>query len=561
MAKIMDNYYPKRMSEMWKKDISGEISILIKQTYKLNSIASAIWELCTGFNTVQSIATKIANMFNASDIETQVLVDVKNILKSWEYDDLVILNYDSLHACCNVDYQQIYDINLYGDTHKNPDVLFLFPPTALPMSYGSSTSKLEPLGIGYLASYIKQFDYHSALSNMWYTPVNKKTIEHHLLSLSPKVLAISSMTDNFINAVRIAEIAKEVLLGIPIVLGGVHATFEYKNILEKYSCFDYIIRGEGEVTFKEFLDSILRNLIPLHDILGLSYRINNNIINNEDRPFCKLLDTLPFPVRPPSCLTVGIQTSRGCTGKCIFCCASGLSGGQYRMRSADNVVDEIQQLVALGYTNFIFQDDTATVHTKRMRRIISLLNERNIKITWSAESRVDTINRDRDLYKLMAENGCNSIQFGIEAGSQKMLDALKKGIQIEDIYDAVKTAAAENISVVCSFLIGHPFETIETINETLELSQRLSELGAKCILSAVCPYPGTEIRQKATEYGIVIHSDDFSNYNILNPIMDTQYLTKETIRNLYYDSMLTMSEQYKQYHPKAEKKQIEFQGT
>lgn len=175
----------------------------------------------------------------------------------------------------------------------------------------------------------------------------------------------------------------------------------------------------------------MRNIGDLTEIQGITYRASGQLIRNNNRILIENLDSLPFPVRSRirANKTVGIQTSRGCPGQCIFCCAAKLSGGRYRMRSAENV-------------------------------------EKKLDLVWMAESRVDVISKNSAILKEMKESGCIALQFGVESGSQEILDKLKKNITINQIYTSVRAAIDAGINVMCTFLIGHPFDTPKTILET-----------------------------------------------------------------------------------------------
>ena len=248
------------------------------------------------------------------------------------------------------------------------------------------------------------------------------------------------------------------------------------------------------------------------------------------------LDSLPFPVRSRirANKTVGIQTSRGCPGQCIFCCAAKLSGGRYRMRSAENVVSEIEEIYNRGGRKIFFQDDTVTVHIRRLRKIMSMLIEKKLDLVWMAESRVDVISKDSAILKEMKESGCIALQFGVESGSQEILDKLKKNITINQIYTSVRAAIDVGINVMCTFLIGHPFDTPKTILETFEFAKTLIDLGATTALSIVCPYPGTAIREEKEKYKVKIYPTDFKDYNTLTPIMDIECMERKEIKRYFY---------------------------
>jgi radical SAM superfamily enzyme YgiQ (UPF0313 family) len=216
------------------------------------------------------------------------------------------------------------------------------------------------------------------------------------------------------------------------------------------------------------------------------------------------------------------------------------------MRSAENVVSEIEVLVNKGVSFIFFQDDTLTVDLKRLNSIINYIEEKGLKFTWSAESRVDTIVKEPNIVKRMANVGCISLQFGIESGSQAMLNALKKNITIEQIHSAVNLVLKEGIELACSFLVGHPFETHDTMLETFEFAKELTELGVLPVLSAVCPFPGTSIFADTLHYSVEIENYRYSNYNSMSPVMNTKALTSKEIKKYLYQYTMALKNIYNQ---------------
>ena len=157
---------------------------------------------------------------------------------------------------------------------------------------------------------------------------------------------------------------------------------------------------------------------------------------------------------------------------------------------------------------------------------MSMLIEKKLDLVWMAESRVDVISKDSAILKEMKESGCIALQFGVESGSQEILDKLKKNITINPI--------DVGINVMCTFLIGHPFDTPKTILETFEFAKTLIDLGATTALSIVCPYPGTAIREEKEKYKVKIYPTDFKDYNTLTPIMDIECMERKEIKRYFY---------------------------
>jgi radical SAM superfamily enzyme YgiQ (UPF0313 family) len=159
------------------------------------------------------------------------------------------------------------------------------------------------------------------------------------------------------------------------------------------------------------------------------------------------------------------------------------------------------------------------------------------------------IDKDPDIFKNMRAYGCTTLQFGVEAGSQETLDNLKKNISIEQIFSAIKAAKASGIEVICSMLMGHPYDNKDTIMSSLEFAKKLVDLGAHTLFSIVCPYPGTQIEKKADFYGIKIHPVSYNDYFVSNAFIDTKNLTAKEIRNIYYNGMRDLVNYSKERKP------------
>lgn len=537
---------PKRKTEQWGYIDNDTIEIVHITVFHLNQVASSVWELCDGNHQIKDIMNEIYQKYNVRhDMEFEVQKDILQILASWQYDDLIIIDFHPIHSFseyCSDEY------NLKFEEDNEKDILLLFPPSPSPMSYGDPTNVFEPLGIKYIQSYLLKNGYNSVASeNFWTVQLNDKTILKLIRHYNPKLVGISAMTENFENGIKIAEIIKLYSEDIITVCGGAHATYEDKTIIEKYSCIDIVIRGEGEITFLEVADFYLKNKGNLSDIQGITYRNSGEVIQNENRALIEDLDCLPFPVRKHlrGDVTVGMQTSRGCPGQCIFCCAAGLSGGKYRMRSAENVVSEIEEIYKHGGRKIFFQDDTVTVNISRLKKIMSIFTMKKLDIEWLAESRVDVLSKNTSILKQMKESGCISLQFGVESGSQEILNKLKKNITIEQIYTAVEAAVEAGINVICTFLIGHPFDTSKTVIETFEFAKTLIDLGAQAAFSIVCPYPGTAIRDEQ-KYNVKIYQEDFKDYNTHTPIMDINAMKRKEIKKYFYSLGKQLQEYEKQ---------------
>ncbi len=204
------------------------------------------------------------------------------------------------------------------------------------------------------------------------------------------------------------------------------------------------------------------------------------------------------------------------------------------MRSAMHVIDEIVFLRKQGKTRVNFSDDTITANVKRLTLICDLLEALKLNIEWICESRVDVMTGE--MLERMRKLGCIFIQFGVESGSQKVLDLIRKKITLEQVQEVVKQAHECGYKeIICSFIVGHPFDTEDTVYQSIQFAVKLQRAyGAEVRFHVCTPYPGTTLFQKAKELGVQLISQNYEDYNFFNPVMDTQYLTHQQIRNLYF---------------------------
>ncbi|MCI9072373.1 MAG: radical SAM protein [Lachnospiraceae bacterium] len=424
------------------------------------------------------------------------------------------------------------------------DILYINAPSAYPGSMLSHRIQgLPPLGLGYLATYIRQFGYTSKILDFYIRSVTLVELYKILQEETPKTVGISTTTETYKCGLRIASIIRKKYPDIPILMGGCHVTFEYADALNS-GVVDYVIRNEGEITTKELLDYLLKNIGKIDDIDGICYKSSQGkIIRNRNRKYISDLDSLPIPDRTLFDLKsytfpASISTSRGCPGNCIFCAATALSGGCYRIRSAQNILKEFIYLKSLGYNHINIVDDTMTADIHRLNEFLDTLLNQNLNMTWNCESRVDIMTKN--LLQKMKKAGCISIQFGVEAGSQEMLDCLKKNVTMDQIRNVFSWSRELNITTATCLIIGQPFDTKETIKNTIDFALELQNLGARVVFSVSTPYPGTYMYTNPDKLGLTIKDKDFDNYNTQTPVYDSLNLTMEEIRNAFFDAFVTL---------------------
>ena len=261
-------------------------------------------------------------------------------------------------------------------------------------------------------------------------------------------------------------------------------------------------------------------------VKGLVYRHDGAARLTAKRPYIENLDTLPMPAwdllkgfperyQPPlmsykELPVASMVTSRGCPFQCIFCDRS-VFGNRYRCYSADYVIKMIEELVErYGIRHIIFYDDLFAASGARIKTICEEIMSKKLNISWTCDSRVNTVTPET--LALMKKAGCWEIAYGIESGSQKILDLVAKGITLEEIEKAVRWTHEAGLKVKGLFMMGHPLETRETIKETIDLAKRLPFDIIN--ISKFTPFPGTEIYKDAHKYGQF--SPDWKKMNAMN---------------------------------------------
>lgn len=255
------------------------------------------------------------------------------------------------------------------------------------------------------------------------------------------------------------------------------------------------------------------------------------------RPLIADLDSLPFPARHllpmdeykllnmTNRVTTMI-TSRGCPMQCSFCASAALHGQKLRLRTVDNIVDEMEYLVKdLKVETIAFMDDTFTLHKSRVREICAEIKQRDLKVFWGCTARADTL--DKELIKVMREAGCIAIFMGVESADQQILDEVNKQTTIEKIKDAFEISRNEKMRTIASVVLGMPGDTKESIKNTIKFVQELKPTYA--IFSLATPYPGTRFYQQVFEKDI-IKVKDWSKYTLISPILETVECSLDELR-------------------------------
>ncbi|MBC7130661.1 cobalamin B12-binding domain-containing protein, partial [Candidatus Bathyarchaeota archaeon] len=416
-----------------------------------------------------------------------------------------------------------------------------------PLLKGSSFHPLfPPLGLTYIAAVLEQEGHEIAVIDCPICKFDHEKLMDELTSFHPDIVGISAMTTMIVSALQAAKNVKETCPEATVVLGGPHATFMDEEILRQEPSVDIIVRGEGEYTMLE-LARFLPNWSKLADVKGITLRRNGKIFRTPPRPHIQDLDSLPYPAyhylpmekyRIYGRVHLPVMSSRGCPFQCTFCVASQIFGAKFRARSPKNVVDEMEWLRDnYGAEAISFHDDTLTLDKQRMLKICEEIKKRKVELPWGCQTRVDRVSKE--LLSKMREASCHEASFGVESGSQKIIDAVGKGITHEQCEKAVKWAKEENLFVAVSAILGYPGETKETLQQTVDFVRRLEPDDAWLCIAT--PYPGTVLRALIESMGWKIHND-WNIYDTSHVVFENPELPAEEILNArkrFYNSFYT----------------------
>lgn len=341
-------------------------------------------------------------------------------------------------------------------------------------------------------------------------------------------------TVNFNNALICSKFAKEI--GKIVVAGGPHATISPKEILDtRY--VDFVIVGEGEISFLKFINSFLdRNI----DKIILGERVENlDDLSFPERELYNIKKILKSPFVfpfPENGLT--LMASRGCPYNCSFCqpIVENIFGRKIRYRTVENVIEEIKYLIKKYGIRYIhFDDDTFTTRKNWVIEFCDRLQSEDIKISWSAQSRSNTF--DEEIAKAVSKAGCFCLFFGFESGSQRILDILKKGITPQQSLESARICKKYKILIFANYMLGNPTENISDLKETLEMIKKIKpEIHSP---SYFTPIPGSNLYKYCQERNLILIDsyDDFIRNPISAKIKEIDY----NILNSFKNKMLKFS--------------------
>ncbi len=395
----------------------------------------------------------------------------------------------------------------------------------------------QPLGTLYVAAMLEREGHEVVFLNGAF--MTEEEILKHLLDFRPHLIGLYSTTFGWPGARGMASLLRVHFRDAFIVVGGPYPTAAGRRCLEESDALDAVVCGEAEYPMA-MLSRCLEEDRDLHRVKGLIWRHADGIVENPPAELPEDLDSLPLPARhllgeperylpPPATYrrkpVAVVITSRGCNRRCIFCFQMD-PRRRVRYRSIDNVIDELKLLKTQGYREIKFIDDSFAHDRQRALELARRMKAERLDFTWFCSLCAHQV--DRELIRAFRDAGCWAVLIGGESGVQRNLNALRKGITVEQIKRAVRMAKEEGLVVHVPFLIGIPGQTREDILRTVEFACEIDPdiVNFHCLT----PFPGTELYERASEFGSL--SENLQDYTYQGAAFVPNSLTREEMFRL-----------------------------
>jgi|WetSurMetagenome_2_1015567.scaffolds.fasta_scaffold66219_2 anaerobic magnesium-protoporphyrin IX monomethyl ester cyclase len=449
------------------------------------------------------------------------------------------------------------------------NILLIQPPMTI--SKTEVFGVTPPLGLAYLAAVVEQDGHRTRILDTIVEGFNCRqnknglsrigmpidAIRNYIRRFHPDLVGITCPFSLMAEEMRaVAAAIKEVDPYITIAVGGTHPSSMPEHVIED-SNVDFVIVGEGEVTFRE-LTSRLEDGGDLQNLKGVWLKVDGKARKNADREPILDLDALPFPARHLLPIEKYIQlsqthgsqkrkrytsmiTSRGCPGRCVFCSIHNVWGYNWRARSPENVVDEIEKLVTdYKMREVHFEDDNLTLSRQRMAKICDLIEERGLDVGWTTPNGVAVQTLDAELLAKMRKSGCYQLCFGIESGDAQVLkNIIHKPLSLKKVQDVVNWSKDLGIWTHGFFVIGFPGESPQSVQRTITFAKETDLDSANFFIAT--PYPGTPLSRLAADKGCLKGDVDPAKLRTMGASMDTGYFQAADLivlqKKAYFDFM------------------------
>jgi len=386
----------------------------------------------------------------------------------------------------------------------------------------------EPLSLLYIATYLNQNGHKAEVVDCEAEGVSLEELEDRIRKGNYDCVGVAMLTPLYSQAVNICKAVKKIDSKIKTIVGGSHPTLRSKGTIEDEASIDIAAVGEAELTFLDLLDAF-EGKKELRDVNGIVFRHNTTVIQTRAREKVQDLDLLPIPDRNLINMSLyrpsvsyykrlpayTIITTRGCPYRCTFC-ATAKTG--YRMHSVERVIAEMKILVeGYGAKEILIRDDTFTLNRQRTIDLCNAIIERglNKKIIWDCITRANLV--DKELLVKMKQAGCWGMHFGVEGGTQKLIDSIHKDTTLETIEKAFRLCREVGINTRAYMMLGMPGSTREDDLTTIEFAKKIDPDWAQFTICT--PYPGTQMYDEQVKVGNV--SSDWDTFQTWGGFSET----------------------------------------
>lgn len=389
-----------------------------------------------------------------------------------------------------------------------------------------------PLGILYISAYLESKGVeHEVFDGTFST---REKLNELLLKERPHYIGFYV---NFLlrkNVLKSIETIKNQLPDSKIILGGSDGRYHAENYLKNGA--DYIVLGEGEVSFFELITHLTKG-VDISEINGIAFKSNDKITENPARDFIRNMDNIPFPNRKKiqfknyletwkknhGYSSITINTQRGCPYTCKWC-SHAVYGDTYRRRSPKNIIQELKEITEkYSPDRFWFVDDVFTMSKNWLRDFNQELKNENLVISYECISRADKL--DEESIKLLKESGCSLVWIGAESGSQKVLDMMDRRVEVNQVREMMKLAKSSDIQTGTFIMLGYPGETEEDINESIK--HLIASDPDFFTINKAYPIKGTKLYESVED--LIVGDVDWK------ATPDSKIDFKRTYKNRYYD--------------------------
>jgi len=406
-------------------------------------------------------------------------------------------------------------------------LLLVNPPYLPEERYGNLAAfgpTNEPLGLAYIASSLEASGVEVKICDAPALRVKAEEIGEMILREKFDAVGVTMLTPMYHRSLEVLRTARRVSPRIHTVVGGPHPTVLPEQTLREIPELDFVVVGEGEIAIVEWMDA-LAGKRSLESVAGIAFRKNGQIRVNPPRPPLQDLDQLPLPARhllPMDAYRMTrsrtkaehsytVSVARGCPFRCAYCFRT--FGRTFRPHSTARIIQEMSLLVGqYGAKEINLEADTITLNRSFILNLCRALQETDLprKIQWTCESRVDTV--DEEILQAMKRAGCWQISYGVESGSQRLLDLIEKGITLEQVERTFALTKKIGIAIRAFFMLGLPTETREESWQTIRLACKLDAEWSQ--FTVTVPFPGTKLYELAQGEGALRSTrwEDFKTY-------------------------------------------------